>query len=65
MHRTAITAGAAALLLAACAADGGVMAPTQAARPAATPLAALIADYETFLRRHDPITAGQEGDGEP
>lgn len=62
MHRSAITVGAAALLLAACAADGISMAPSAVARPVATPLAALIAGYETFLRRNDPITAGQEGD---
>ena len=62
MGRNVLSLGAAALMLGACAADGVAVSPTQAARPVATPLAALIADYEAFLRRNDPITAGQEGD---
>jgi uncharacterized protein (DUF885 family) len=62
MHRSAITVGAAALLLGACAVSVNVNSPSVAARPAATPLASLIADYEDYLRRNDPVGAGQEGD---
>ena len=62
MYRTFLTAGATALLLAACASDGAPLPVQQVARAAATPLTTLIADYETYLRRNDPIRSGREGD---
>ncbi len=62
MHRFFLTAGATALLLAACASNGAPLPGPQVVQAAATPLAALIADYETYLRRNDPIRSGREGD---
>ncbi len=62
MYRTFLTAGATALLLAACASDGAPLPVQQVARATATPLTTLIADYETYLRRNDPIRSGREGD---
>jgi uncharacterized protein (DUF885 family) len=63
--KTMIAIGAAALLAAAAPAVAGPApqaAPT-AARNAEDPaLAALLADYEAWLRANDPITAGMEGD---
>lgn len=63
--KSAIAAGAIALFAAAAlpAAAQTVPVPAQAARNAETPaLASILADYETYLRRIDPITAGMEGD---
>ena len=63
--KSAIAAGAIALFAAAAlpAAARTVPVPAQAARNAETPaLASILADYETYLRRIDPITAGMEGD---
>lgn len=37
-------------------------APTAAVAQPASPLASLIADFEAYERREDPVTAGQEGD---
>jgi uncharacterized protein (DUF885 family) len=62
MHRFFLTAGATALLLAACASNGAPLPGPQVVQAATTPLAALIADYETYLRRNDPIRSGREGD---
>ena len=63
--KTVIAIGAAALLAAAAA--PALAAPAQtpptAARDAENPvLAAILADYEAYLRANDPITAGMEGD---
>ncbi|HYD27888.1 DUF885 domain-containing protein [Brevundimonas sp.] len=66
--KTIIAIGAAALLAAAAA-------PALAGAPAQTPppavknadhpaLAAILADYEAYLRANDPISAGMEGDRE-
>ena len=59
------TAAALAALMIACGAPA--MAQTTAPVAAATPdarLALILTDYETYLRRIDPYTAGQEGDDE-
>ena len=65
--KTVIAIGAAALLAAAApalAAPAG-QTPPPAARNADNPaLAAVLADYETYLRANDPISAGLEGDRE-
>jgi uncharacterized protein (DUF885 family) len=61
-----VIAASAAALLAACAAPAFAQAPepaAAAARNAQNPaLAAVLNDYETYLRSVDPITAGMEGD---
>ena len=62
---TRIAAGLAALLLtsAALPALAQTAPPTTAATPAPDPaLAALLTDYETFLKAQDPISAGFDGD---
>ncbi|MFN3932249.1 MAG: DUF885 domain-containing protein [Brevundimonas sp.] len=61
--KTVIAIGAAALLAAATPVVAGPQTPPAAARDADNPaLAAILADYEAYLRAHDPITAGMEGD---
>ncbi|MDY6924596.1 MAG: DUF885 family protein, partial [Pseudomonadota bacterium] len=66
--KTVIAIGAAALFAAAGPAlagpaDAAPQTPPAAAREAANPaLAAILADYEAYLRANDPITAGMEGD---
>ncbi|MBU2270964.1 MAG: DUF885 family protein, partial [Alphaproteobacteria bacterium] len=66
--KTVIAIGAAALLTAAGPALAGPalcgpQTPPAAARDAGNPaLAAILADYEAYLRANDPITAGMEGD---
>ena len=66
--KTVIAAGAAALLVACAApalAQAGSGAPPTAVRNADDPaLASILADYEAYLRRVDPISAGIEGDRE-
>ncbi len=63
--KTVIAIGAAALFVAATPALAG---PALQTPPAATrgaesaALAAILADYEAYLRANDPITAGMEGD---
>lgn len=61
-----VIAASAAALLAACAAPAFGQTPDEpaaAARNAQNPaLAAVLHDYETYLRSVDPITAGMEGD---
>lgn len=60
-----MTAAALAALMIACGAPA--MAQTAAPVAAAAPdarLGSILADYETYLRRIDPYTAGQEGDDE-
>ena len=62
MHRLAF-AGLAAALLCSTAPAALAQGPTHAARPAANAeLAALLTDYEAFLKAMDPISAAQEGD---
>ena len=63
--KTVIAIGAAALLAAAlpAAAEAGPQARATVQRNAENPaLAAILADYEAYLRANDPITAGMEGD---
>jgi uncharacterized protein (DUF885 family) len=63
--KTVIAIGAAALLASAAPVWAGPRAqtPPAAARNADDPaLASILADYETYLRANDPITAGMEGD---
>ncbi|HYC99394.1 DUF885 domain-containing protein [Brevundimonas sp.] len=64
--KTMIAIGAAALLVSVAApalAGPQTPAPPAAARNADDPaLAAVLADYEAYLRASDPITAGMEGD---
>jgi uncharacterized protein (DUF885 family) len=56
-------AGFATLLLSATAVTATAQTATEAIQPAANAeLAALLSDYEAFLRANDPISAGQEGD---
>lgn len=65
--KTVIAIGAAALLAAAAPALARPLPQTApaAARNADDPaLAALLADYEAYLRANDPISAGMEGDRE-
>lgn len=65
--KTVIAIGAAALLAAATPALAGppAQSPPAATRNADDPaLAALLADYEAWLRASDPISAGMEGDRE-
>jgi uncharacterized protein (DUF885 family) len=68
MFKAVSTASALALLLALAPASGlaqGAPTPTAGAPTASSAvLAGVIADYETFARRDDPITAGTEGDRE-
>jgi len=62
MHRL-VFAGLAAALLCSTAPAALAQPATEAARPAANAaLAALLTDYETYLKARDPISAGQEGD---
>ena len=59
------TAVAAAAILAGAAGGQVRAAPAEASSPAPSrALAAVLRDYETHVRRTDPITAGQEGDDE-
>lgn len=62
--KTILAAGAAALLLAADPAFAQTdPRPAEATRQADDPaLASILADYETWLRSVDPVTAGMEGD---
>jgi uncharacterized protein (DUF885 family) len=63
--KTVIAIGAAALLAAAAPAlaTASPQTPPPAARNADDPaLAAILADYEAYLRANDPISAGMEGD---
>ncbi|KQW78735.1 DUF885 domain-containing protein [Brevundimonas sp. Root1279] len=62
--KTMLAVGAAALLaVAAPACAAPLQAPPAASRNAENPaLASVLADYETYLRTVDPITAGMEGD---
>ena len=68
--KTVIAIGAAALFAAAgpvwagpALAGAAPQTPPAAARAAENPvLAAILADYEAYLRANDPITAGMEGD---
>jgi len=65
--KTVIAIGAAALLAAATPVLAATQAqtPPAAARNADDPaLASILADYETYLRANDPISAGMEGDRE-
>ena len=59
-----IAAGLAALLLSSTALPALAQAtPAEVATPSPDPaLAALLADYEDFLKANDPVSAGQEGD---
>jgi uncharacterized protein (DUF885 family) len=60
-----IAIGAAALLAAAPATAAPQQTPAAASRNADHPaLAAILADYEAYLRGNDPISAGMEGDRE-
>ncbi|MFY7852074.1 MAG: DUF885 family protein, partial [Brevundimonas sp.] len=62
MHRLAF-AGLAAALLCSTAPAALAQSATEAAQPAAhAELAALLTDYEAYLKARDPISAGQEGD---
>lgn len=58
----AATAAAAALSLAAASPAAARTGPAAAAPAQDARLAALLADYEAYLRSVDPITAGMEGD---
>jgi uncharacterized protein (DUF885 family) len=59
----AIAAGAIALFAAAGSPVAAQMTPPTAARNAENPaLASVLADYETWLRSVEPVTAGMEGD---
>ncbi|MBA4804777.1 MAG: DUF885 family protein [Brevundimonas sp.] len=58
----AATAAAAALCLAAASPAAARTEPAAAAPAQDARLAALLADYEAYLRSVDPITAGMEGD---
>ena len=64
--KTLLAAGSAALLLAVAAAPALAQAaaePTPAVRQADDPaLAAILTDYEAWLRSVDPISAAMEGD---
>ncbi|WP_298743803.1 DUF885 family protein [uncultured Brevundimonas sp.] len=65
--KTVIAIGAAALIAAAAPAVAAAQPQTapEAARNADDPaLAAILADYEAYLRANDPISAGMEGDRE-
>ncbi|NJC39785.1 uncharacterized protein (DUF885 family) [Brevundimonas alba] len=65
--KTVIAIGAAALFAAAAPALAGpaLQTPPSVARNAEDPaLAAVLADYEVYLRANDPISAGFEGDRE-
>ena len=66
MNRPALATALAALMIgvSACAtpAAGPASPPTATASPASQTLAAVIADYEAFLKRHDPFGASEEGD---
>jgi uncharacterized protein (DUF885 family) len=62
MHRLAF-AGLAAALLCSTAPAALAQTTTEAAQPAANAeLAALLTDYEAYLKARDPISAGQDGD---
>ncbi|WP_029416949.1 DUF885 domain-containing protein [Brevundimonas bacteroides] len=62
MHRLAY-AGLVAALLCSTAPAAFAQSATEAARPAThAELAALLTDYEAYLKARDPISAGQEGD---
>ena len=62
-----MTAAALAALMIACGAPAMAQTPASASATATTPdarLASILSDYETYLRRIDPISAGTEGDDE-
>lgn len=63
MTRTTAAALAALVLAAGWPVAAQTVAPVAAATTDAR-LASILTDYETYLRRIDPITAGQEGDDE-